>query len=322
MRKFKWIFILVLISCTVAFIACKQEQRRQETDLPDPKPPEMDKSEPPPPEIVTPTPEMPEEAPLHLVDVLIFTNRSFWITIENAEIAAEMTKKLLDAEGINVHITKNDVYVRDWMRLTTDDGNVNVIILYGVLPDSVYGTGNSQPNGSVAENWIETTDGDTILNHADYIAYNTDDDVNKITELGLDTSEGIGSNLEGGLQNLMDNPNISLLVPDVPDPRHPGSTIGGPVSMIVTSDGTELTPSLVNFESFRSIPLNQLQGEWFAEKVFASDTGNAQAAYADPVILRDGNLGRIAIVHATQFHLDLLNGEVTAEIIINYLLAE
>ena len=219
-------------------------------------------------------------------------------------------------------ITKDDAYVREWMRLTTNDGNVNVIVLYGVLPDSVYGTGNSQPNGSIAENWIETMDGDTILNHADYIAYNTDHDVNKITELGLDTSAGVGSNLEGGLQNLMDNPNISLLVPNIPDPRYRESTSGGPVSMIVTSDGTELTPSLVNFESFRSIPLNQLQGEWFAEKVFASDTGNAQAAYADPVIVRDGNLGRLAIVHATQYQIGLLNGEVTAEIIINYLLSE
>ena len=102
MRKFKWIFILVLISCTVAFIACERKQRMPEPASSDPKPPEMDKPESPPPEIVTPTPEMPKEVLLHLVDVLIFTNRSFWITIENAEIAAEMTKNLLDAEDINV----------------------------------------------------------------------------------------------------------------------------------------------------------------------------------------------------------------------------
>jgi hypothetical protein len=70
------------------------------------------------------------------------------------------------------------------------------------------------------------------------------------------------------------------------------------------------------------MPLNQLQGEWFAEKVFASDTGDDQATYADPVIIRDGNRGRLAIVHATYIHEGLLNGEVAAEIIINYLLAE
>ena len=92
--------------------------------------------------------------------------------------------------------------------------------------------------------------------------------------------------------------------------------------MIVTSDGMALTPSLANFGSSRPIPLAQLQDEWFAEKVFASDTGNAEATYADPVIVRDGDRGRLAIVHATSEHEGLLNGEVAAEIIINYLLAK
>ena len=92
--------------------------------------------------------------------------------------------------------------------------------------------------------------------------------------------------------------------------------------MIVTPDGNALTPSLASFETYRPIPLNQLRGEWYAEKVFASDTGGDQAAYADPVIVRDGNRGRLAIVHASFIHEGLLNGEVAAEIITNYLLAE
>jgi hypothetical protein len=111
-----------------------------------------------------------------------------------------------------------------------------------------------------------------------------------------------------GLQNLMDNPNIDLFT-------------AGIASMIVTSDGIALTPSLANFDSLRPIPLAQLEGEWFVEKVFASDTGDAEATYADPVIVRDGDRGRLAIVHATTEHKGLLNGEVAAEIIINALLA-
>ena len=87
----------------------------------------------------------------------------------------------------------------------------------------------------------------------------------------------------------MDNPNIAMNV-----------TSGRPSElMIVTPDGNALTPSLASFETYRPIPLNQLQGEWFAEKVFASDTGGDQAVYADPVIVRDGNRGRLAIVHAS-----------------------
>ncbi|RKU25482.1 hypothetical protein C6497_15495 [Candidatus Poribacteria bacterium] len=192
------------------------------------------------------------------------------------------------------------------------------------MPSSIYEAGNSQPDGSIAENWIETTDGDTILNHADYIAYNSDYDVDKANEWNLAEKvsvSAVDANIEYGLTNLMDNTAI-FLYPPVPDPDVPGSEIGGPVSMIVTTDGSELTPSLVGFDSFRPIPLKQLQGKWFVEQVFASDTGDTQSEYADPVIVRDGSLGRLAIVHATRDQDGLLNGEVTAEIIANYLYAK
>lgn len=244
-----------------------------------------------------------ETIPEVIPDVLIYTYRSSWITLDDAKMAAETTKSLLESEGIEVKITDDDRYLRDWILQATGDGSVNVLILYGVIPSTVYPQGNSQPDGSIAENWIETTDGDTILNHADYIAYVSDQDGR--------------ANREGGLQNLMDNPDIQIW----------RDATGLPVkaNMIVTSDGKDLTPSLVSFETRgRPMPLNQLQGDWFAEIVFASDTGDAQATYADPVIVRDGNLGRLAIVHNTTLSVEkgLLNGEVAAEIISNYLLAE
>ena len=245
---------------------------------------------------------------INSVDVLIYTNASFWILLEDAEMAAETTRSLLDSAGIQVEITKDDAYIKEWMLQTSGDGNVNVIVLYGILPSSIYGPGNTQPDESIAENWIETTDGDTILNHADYIAYNTDYYVdNKLIEWTPTHWTGGGSNAGQGLQNLMDNLNISLF--------------SHSPSMIVTPDGTALTPSLVDFESLRPIPLNQLHGEWFAEKIFASDTGDDQANYADPVIIRDGDRGRLAVVHATRYE-GLPSGEVTAEIIANYLLAK
>ena len=303
MRKYLWIAVIALIACAVYFTSCERiPKEMMDTIMPD-----ADKVEPMEPE---PTEMPPEMMPIDLVDVLIYTNRSYWITLEDAEMAAETTKGLLESNGVEVAITKDNAYVKEWMRQTTGDGNVNVIILYGVLPDSVYGAGNTQPDGSIAENWIETTDGDTLLNHADYIAFNADYDVGEIID--LTNLPSVGASAEGGLQNLMDNPSISLR-----DNR------GGPTAktMIVTSDGMALAPSLVDFVSYRSIVLNQLQGEWFAEKIFASDTGNDEAVCADPVIVRDGDRGRIAIIHGTFEHESLLNGEVAAEIIINYLLA-
>ena len=300
MRKYVWIAVIALIACAVHFTSCERiPKEMMDTIMPD-----ADKVEP------TEMPEEMMEMPIDLVDVLIYTNRSYWITLEDVAVAAETTKNLVESGGFSVEITKDPAHVREWMLQTTGDGNTNVIIFYGVLPDSIYGRGNSQPDGSIAENWIETTDGDTILNHADYIAYNSDFEVGEITTV-VSVAE-VGANKEGGLQNLMDNPSISLR-----DNR--GGT--GTKTMIVTSDGMALAPSLVDFVSHRSVVLNQLQGEWFAEKILASDTGDDQAACADPVVLRDGDRGRIAIIHGTFEHAGLLNGEVAAEIIINYLLA-
>ncbi len=308
MRKYLWIAAIALIASAVYFTSCERvPQEVMETIMPDAEqiePPEM------PPEMMEEMPEEMVEMPVDLVDVLIYTNRSYWITLEDAAMAAETTRNLVESEGFSVEITKDPAHVMEWMLGTTGDGNVNVIILYGVLPDLVYGAGNTQPDGSIAENWIETTDGDTILNHADYIAWNSDFEVGEVT--GIVTTVDVGVNQHGGLQNLMDNPSISLR-----DNRN----VTSPKTMVVTSDGMALAPSLVDFVSYRSVQLDQLQGEWFAEKVFASDTGNAEAACADPVILRDGDRGRIAIIHGTFEHAGLLNGEVAAEIIINALLA-
>ncbi len=256
---------------------------------------------------VVPPAEMPTTPTVditHPIDVVIYTNLSAGIDVPDAEMAAETTRNLLESEGISVEITKNGAFVRDWMLQTTNDGNVNVLVLYGILPASVYAEGD----GSIAENWIETTDGNTILNHAEYIGYFTD------VGTGNRNAVTIG---EPGLRNLMDNPNITSFI-------H-GQGYDDPLPMIVTSDGTAFTPSLVNFGSYRPISLNQLRGRWFAEKVFASDTGNAQATYADPVIVRDGNLGRLAILHSSNQPAEsksLPNGEVAAEIISNYLLDE
>ena len=251
--------------------------------------------EPEPPEIVIP------ELPMRTGGVMIYTGATWWSNQSDVADEAEVTRSLLQAKGIQVEVTEDE----------NGDGDVNILITYSVIPNSIYSTGNTQPDGSVAENWIETTDGDTILNHFNYFGYSGTHDQSDQVDLVLGPVLP-HANREGGLRNLMDNSDINLIAP-IPF-----------TSMIVTSDGRALTPSLANFESNRAIPLNQLRGEWFAEKIFASDTRDAQATYADPVIVRDGNRGRLAIVHATPFgrNKDLLNGEVAAEIIINYLLAE
>ncbi len=227
------------------------------------------------------------------VDVMIYIGKSLWIRPENAENEAEMTQFLLESDSIKVEITKSKESVRDWMLQTTANGVVNVCILYGILPSTIYPSGNAQPNGSVAENWIESTDGDTILNHADYFGYNS--------------SEGT-ANERGALQNLMDLPEIEINVYE------------HNIDMFVTAEGSRIAPSMVHFKSDRPFPLDQLDDEWFAEKILASDTGNTHATLVDPIIVRDGDRGRLAIVFHTQYK-DNPKAEVAAQII-NYLLTQ
>ena len=273
----------------------------------------------------TEIPEMPVESRINPPDVLIYTGSTWWIGPGNATFEAEITKNRLEFAGFQAEIVKTVSSVRNWMLQTTADGVVNVLILYGVIPSTIYAAGNIQSDGSVAENWIETLDGDTILNHADYFGWNSEGDSNRIFRTPQEMlvtpgeewhSVNVGRNLYRALQNLMDNPTI-LLFDDgdgfVPDDER--------FLMSVTHDGKTLTPSLGNFEAPRPVRVNQLRGEWFAEKIFASYTDENRGTLADPIIVRDGNRGRLAFVFQTPQEDDP-KGEVAAEIIINYLLSE
>ena len=228
------------------------------------------------------------------VDVLMYTGAVSWMRLDDANRQSQITKQLLASKGIQAEIVQTEDAVRDWMLQTTSDGNVDVLILYGTLPISIYPSFNSQPDGSVAENWIESTDGNTILNHGNYFGY---------------VSRGNRHNGVEALQAIMDIPHITMW----------DFGLENNTPMVVTKDGKEVTPSLTNFKSDRAFHLDELTGNWFAEKVLASNTGTLQATRADPVIVRDGTRGRIGIVYQT-FNEVNPKGKVVAELIANFLL--
>ena len=62
------------------------------------------------------------------------------------------------------------------------------------------------PDGSIAENWIEALDGNTILNHADYLGFWSTGTINFEGQVGEQQRPG------DTLRNLMDIPNISIPV--------------------------------------------------------------------------------------------------------------
>lgn len=243
-------------------------------------------------------PEEPNPALLN-VNVLMYTGAVSWMSLDDANLQSQMTKQLLTSKGIQAEIVQTEDAVRDWMLQTTSDGNVDVLILYGTLPISIYPPFNSQLDGSVAENWIESTDGNTILNHGDYFGF----------WAGGNQEELGDQNGVQALQAIMDISHITMW----------DGGLENNTPMVVTKDGKAVTPSLMNFQSDRAFHLDELIGDWFAEKVLASDTGTSQATRADPVIVRDGNRGRIGIVYQT-FNEVNPKGEVVAELIANFLL--
>jgi hypothetical protein len=137
-------------------------------------------------------------------------------------------------------------------------------------------------DGSLAELFIESTDGDLILNHGDWTFYYVD---------------GVNNNGEEGLQNMMDIAGI-IMGPDN-------------TSMVVTDAGAAIAPSLGDFLSDRPFHVEALAGNWFMEAALAQD---ATGMRVDPGIVRDGNLGRIAAVYQANLQDDP-KGAVAAEII-------
>ncbi len=226
--------------------------------------------------------------PLALVhaagEVAIYTGTVQWIGKEAADEQAQICVDMLNDAGIANTWFDSDGdmdAVASWMEDVTGDDGLDVCVLYGDLPPTVYPDGNSQPDGSIAETFIETTDGDAFINHADYMFW------------GL-----AGRNEVGGLQNMMDIAEIVMWDDDT--------------AMTVTDDGKAITPSLTDFASDRPFHTDQLEGDWEIEVSFAqSDDGTR----ADPIIVRDGNLGRLIPVIQTA-NGDEAKGAVAAEIII------
>ncbi len=217
-------------------------------------------------------------------EVAIYTGTTQWINKDAADEQAQICVDMLDDAGI-----KNTWYVSDgdmdalaeWMEGVTDDNGLDICILYGDLPPTLYPQGNTSPDGSIAETFIETTDGDAIINHADWMFW------------GLENR-----NAEGGIRNMMDIPGMVMWDDNTP--------------MVVTEKGKEIAPSLTDFQSDRPFHTDLLEGNWVVEVSLAQ---NEAGTRADPIIVRDGDLGRLIPVIQTNMG-DEPKGAVAAEIII------
>ena len=217
-------------------------------------------------------------------DVAIYTGITQWISKAAADEQAQICVDMLNDAGIanTWYDSDGDVdALADWMQGVTGDDGLDICVLYGDFPPEIYPEDNTQTDGSIAETFIETTDGDTFINHADYMFW------------GL-----AGRNEEGGLKNMMDIDDIVMWDDDT--------------AMTVTAEGKSISPTLPDFASDRPFHTDQLAGDWEVEVSLAQ---NDDGTRADPIIVRDGNLGRLIPAIQTA-NGNEPKGAVAAEIII------
>ncbi|MHC4327992.1 MAG: hypothetical protein ACYSWW_07715, partial [Planctomycetota bacterium] len=125
-------------------------------------------------------------------DIAISTQANWW---SQGAADREMQEIVDNVTAMSVEqfsSTEQDA-LADWVEAHTGDGLSDLLILCGMLPDTIYDPGNGQADDSLAELFLD--DGNTIINTGDYLAF---------------VVNGAGTNGAGGLQTLMDIAGITM----------------------------------------------------------------------------------------------------------------
>jgi len=189
--------------------------------------------------------------------------------------------------SIEVFTAGDHDVLADWVSAHTNNGVANLLILCGQFPDTIYGGGNAEPDGSLAELFLDA--GNTIVNTGDYMFY--------VNSAGTNSAAG-------GLENMMDIPGITMWDDNT--------------DVVVTAEAQDITPTLLDFATDRPFHLDELEGDWFAELILAQ---NADGTRADPVIVKNSvTSGRLGIFYQTNGQDNDPRGEVISEWINNWYL--
>ena len=98
-------------------------------------------------------------------EVMLYPAEFNWMPETMADAQAQICSDLLTAAGItNVRLTNPDnAALQSWVTSHTDNGELDVLVLYGRFPSALYPNPNVETDGSLAELFIESTDGDAIF---------------------------------------------------------------------------------------------------------------------------------------------------------------
>jgi len=190
-----------------------------------------------------------------------------------------------------------------WAKKNTDDGEFDIIWLNGCLPSVLYPFPNKEPDGSVAEEWLDG--GNMFINVGDWFAY-----------VSFECGARCFSNGPHGAASILDlSPGIITM--DDNGPR-----------MKLTPTGKKYTPSLDDpARTTRPVILSQVKYRWEVAALLSSEGGSddpAKEARADPVVIHNKKTdGYVAIVNQASKNVGNVGwikdrGKVCAELIKNW----
>ena len=181
-----------------------------------------------------------------------------------------------------------------WVDKNTNDGEVDIIWLNGCVPSVLYPIGNTSPDGSRIEKWLD--DGNMIINVGDWFGYIT-------YETGSRSGTENGS---AGAADILDLSSGIIVSADN-------------TSLTLTPAGKEYLPSLKDpVITYRPIVPSAVVAPWEVAAVFAA---NASGSYADPIVIHNTKTGAyVAFINqcagGTTVWID--RGQASAEFIENW----
>ncbi|MHC4567805.1 MAG: hypothetical protein ACYTE3_18830, partial [Planctomycetota bacterium] len=223
------------------------------------------------------------------VQEIAISTHAGWFGQGAADREAQEIADNVTAARVDIFASDRQDALADWVVAHTGDGIADLLILSGRIPASIYPAGNAEPDGSLAELFLD--DGNIIVNTGDYMFY--------VTSSG-------SNNATGGLENMMDIPGMDMWGDNTP--------------MALTAEGHAVAPSLQGLESDRPFALDKLEGDWVTELILAQ---NDDGTRADPVIvLNTVTGGRLGIFYQTASQDNDPRGEVISEWINNWYLTD
>ena len=199
------------------------------------------------------------------------------------QIVADTVKRKVN--DVQIFPPAKQAELADWVTKQTGNKQIDILIMCGQFPNTLYKPGNVQANDSIAEKFLE--DGNMILNTGDYMFYVVD---------------GAGTNAAGGLQSMMDIPGITMWDDNTP--------------IEITADGKKYMPTLVDYPTDRPWNLTQIVAPWKAEVIFGQ---NAAKTRAEPAVMLDEKTnGRLVTIYQTAGQDADPRGKVISEFIINW----